>query len=62
MQIQLDDRLVQQLEAIARQQERTIEDVIRELVEAFLQQADFRAKVREAISEHKELLDKLAEN
>lgn len=63
MDIQLETRIVLQLQEIAKQQQREIRDLlidaIDEYVERNTQETAFRQTVREVMKEHQWLLDEL---
>ena len=65
MDIQLEDRIVLQLQEIAKVQERDIsailKDAIAQYVETHTNEAAFRDVVRKTMHAHKSLLDELAE-
>lgn len=65
MDIQLETRIVLQLQEIAREQEREIseilKDAIAEYVERHTNETAFRTAVREVIAEHEWLLHELVE-
>jgi len=65
MDIQLNTRLVLQLQEIAKAQEREINELLVDAIEAYVEantnESAFRASVRQAMTDHKWLLDELAE-
>ena len=65
MDIQLETRIVLQLQEIAKQQNREISeilvDAIAQYVEEQTNETAFRQSVREVLTEHQWLLDKLSE-
>ncbi len=65
MDIQLETRIVLQLQEISRAQDREIDDLlveaIAEYVEKHTNETAFRAEVRQAIGDHRWLLDELAD-
>lgn len=65
MDIQLEDRIVLQLQEIAKVQEREISDILVDAIAQYVEQqtnaSAFREVVQDAIQRHKWLLDELKE-
>lgn len=63
MDIQLEDRIVLQLQEIARVQEREISDILKDAIAQYVEQhtneTDFRESVRATMQAHRWLLDEL---
>jgi predicted transcriptional regulator len=64
MQIQLEDKLVHQLEEIAQRKQRDVNELVAEVVEQYVSyetdRERFRAKIRKHMQEHAWLLNELA--
>jgi predicted transcriptional regulator len=66
MQVQLDGQLVRLLQRLAEQQERGVDELVKEAVEQYLirqqEAAEFDADIRRIMDEHAWLLKKLAKS
>jgi len=66
MQIEFEERLIKQLQAIAERQHRDLSEVAQEAVEEYISRHadrdEFSKKVRRIMREHAELLNALAED
>jgi hypothetical protein len=63
MLIQLDERLVKQLEVIAKEKGKDVNQTVQELIDDYLNhKTEFRAKVQQVLQEHGNLFDRLAKS